>query len=461
MVKTMIGLMILVISLLCTDGLSTAAERDNPLGVQATRAVGEKRLLVAAVTFPDARPGKPIEELKKRIMGSLNTYIQEQSYGQTSVKVDFRGWVPLPDPLDQYKVSPYNFQVDKKKVRKLIEDTLSMIEKEAELADYDQILIIPGVHTTPGQGYGMICYCANPGMLSGVSKRYVPRFETVRSKKGKEFQGGILVSAENAHLGMFAHDYLHTLGGVQDGKRIAPCLYDFERQSDAKAGLPAFENHAIYMGPWDIMSQHLVKQGQPCPGLSSFTKIRLGWILPEKVLFVEPGKTAHAFLTPLAHDGEKLVIKIPLRSSTYYLIENRQPTGYDQFLPDTGILILKVNLNAPEGYGQVQVMNADPMTKNFYRATFKPGVKGRNIYLDKENDIAVLPLWEEGRSLGVLVTSKEKSGAALKAVAAIMDLMKKEKGPEKREKVLKALSAFKAYDFEQAAAVAALPSTGD
>jgi hypothetical protein len=74
----------------------------------------------------------------------------------------------------------------------------------------------------PGKGYGMICYCANPGMLSGVTKRYVPRYETLRSRGGKEFRGGIFVGAENAHLGMFAHDYFHALAGIHEGKRLAP-----------------------------------------------------------------------------------------------------------------------------------------------------------------------------------------------------------------------------------------------
>lgn len=213
---------ILVVFLLIPQVQSAPGEKDNFLGPQSTQASGEKRVLVLVVRFPDAQPGKSLEEIKRRITGSLNAYVMEQSYGQTSIKADFRGWVMLPDSLADYKVSPYNFRVDRKRVAKLIEDAMSAVEREVDFSNYDQIMIIPAVHTTPGQGYGMICYCANPGMLSGVTKRYVPRYETLRSKGGKEFQGGVCVGAENAHLGMFAHDYFHTLGGVQDGKRLAP-----------------------------------------------------------------------------------------------------------------------------------------------------------------------------------------------------------------------------------------------
>jgi M6 family metalloprotease-like protein len=458
MASKMISFLILVMGFLPPFLPPAYGEIDPLLGPQSALAVGEKRVLVAVTKFSDAQPSKSMEELKKKIFVSLNTYLQEQSYGLTSIKVDFRGWIRLPDPLSDYKISPYNYKVDKNRVRKFVEDTMSAMEKEVDFTNYDQILIIPGVQTSPGQGYGMICYCANPGMLSGVTKRYVPRFETLRTKGGKEFQGGVSVGAENAHLGMLAHDYIHTLGGIQDGKRLAPCLYDFERQSDAKAGKPSFENHAIFMGPWDIMSQHLVEQGKPCPGLSSFTKIRLGWISQEKVFFLEPGKTGHIFLTPLSQNGNKLVVKIPLGRDSYYLIENRQPIGYDKVLPDSGIIILKVNTSVPEGYGTVRVMNADPNTKNFYRATYKPGINGRNIYLDKDDNIAVIPLWMERDNLGVLITTGDKGPVALKAAASIQDLMKKGRLSDRADQISKAVAAFEAYEFEQAYAIATGPS---
>jgi len=196
------------------------------------------------------------------------------------------------------------------------------------------------------------------------------------------------------------------------------------------------------------MSQHLVENDKPCPGLSSFTKIRLGWISQEKALLVKTGETSHVFLSPLAQKGNKLVIKIPINNENYYLIENRQPIGYDKILPDSGILILKVNTGVEEGYGNVQVMNAAPTAQNFSKATYKLGIKERNIYIDKKNNVAVIPLWKEEDNLGVLITTVEKSGAALKAAITIMELMKSEKSPEKTKKLRDAVAAFKTYDFE-------------
>ena len=118
----------------------------------------------------------------------------------------------FPNYISAYRVSPNNFRVDRRRVRKLIEDTMTAVEKRGvDFSDYDHMLIIPGVVTLPGRGYGMICYCGNPGMLTGVRRN--PRFVTLRSRGGQSFSGGVFVGTENAPLGMFAHDFFHALGG--------------------------------------------------------------------------------------------------------------------------------------------------------------------------------------------------------------------------------------------------------
>ncbi len=330
----------------------------NPtLGPQSQMAKGELRVLMAAVRFPDVEPSFPLDRIRKKVTADLDRYVREQSYGQAWLKPDFRGWVQLPDSIAKYKISPYNFQVDRNRVRKLIEDTMTALERETDFSQYQHILIIPGAQTMPGKGYGMICYCANPGMLTGVRRN--PEYVILKSKSGKEFQGGVFVATENANLGMFAHDFFHALGGIYGRQRLVPCLYDYERQSDSSRS-PTPENHAIYLGAWDIMSEHFVKRDQPPPGVCSFTKIRLGWISAEKVVLVKPGENAQPRLSPLSQGGDRIVVKIPLPGGPYYLMENRQPQGFDEILPDSGLLILKVNPDAQEGSGTVQVMDANP-----------------------------------------------------------------------------------------------------
>ncbi len=447
-----LGLFLIVLS--CQGVQVKGLEEDTVLGPQSKLAQGELHVLMVAVRFPDAEPSIPLERTRKRVVVDLNDYIKEQSYGRAGVKADFRGWVKLPDSLGQYKVSPYNYQVDRTRVRKLAEDSMTALEKEVDFSQYHHILIIPGVQTMPGKGYGMICYCANPGMLTGV--RRDPQFVTLRSKGGKEFQGGVFVGAENSHLGMFAHDFFHALGGVYEKKRLVPCLYDFDRQSDSSR-TPSPEHHAVYMGPYDIMSEHFVKREDPPPGLSSFTKIRLGWITAQEAIQVQPGETAMAFLSHLGKRGEKLIAKIPLKDGQYYLVENRQAVGYDRVLPDFGLLVLKVNPDAKEGQGTVQIMKANPKAHHFSQATYRLDLKNRNIFIDGRNKLAIIPIWTEGENLGVLITSAERGPAALEAALSIQSLRNRYPEPRDREKeqaVQESLTLFKKFNFKGAAEMA-------
>jgi len=210
------------------------------------------------------------------------------------------------------------------------------------------------------------------------------------------------------------------------------------------------------MGPWDIMSQHFVRPGEPPPGLSSFTKIRLGWIKAHQAHIAKPGETLCVFLSPLSKGGELLVVKIPLDNGTYYLVENRQPIGFDKMLPDSGILVLKVDPLVDEGYGTVEVKSAGG-SRDFANATYKLEMNNRNIFIDKKNKIAIIPLWKEKDNLGVLITTPDHSEAAIKAGRAIQTLVDQNlrTSDNKKETVIReAITAFKNKDFEKSYVIA-------
>ncbi len=204
------------------------------------------------------------------------------------------------------------------------------------------------------------------------------------------------------------------------------------------------------------MSQHFIERTKPPQGISSFTKIRLGWIPKDQVLLVNPGSTQWTFLSPLSKKGETLAVKIPFKRgwgggwSHYYLVENRQPIGCDQLLPDSGILVLKVNLDVMEGSGTVKVMDADPDSPYFSHATFRLDRNNRNAFIDKKNNVAIIPLWYDKGNQGVLITTPEKSSDALKAALMIQKLFQRFPEPrvKKEEKFIEeCVESFKKSDF--------------
>lgn len=199
------------------------------------------------------------------------------------------------------------------------------------------------------------------------------------------------------------------------------------------------------MGPWDIMSQHFVQKGQPPQGISSFTKIRLGWIKKQQVQFVKPGETSFALLSPLSKGGDLLVAKIFVDEYSHYLIENRQPIGFDRMLPDSGILILEVHPAYQDGTGVVRVKN--PISSpNFDHGTYKLEESNRNVFIDKQNNISIIPLWKEKEKLGVLVTTPARSKVAINAALAIQKLIDQS---ENENVISEAIEAFKNKDFEK------------
>jgi hypothetical protein len=200
------------------------------------------------------------------------------------------------------------------------------------------------------------------------------------------------------------------------------------------------------MGPWDIMSQHFVEKGKPPQGISSFTKIRLGWIKRHQVQFVKPGETSFALLSPLSKGRDHLVVKVPVDKWSHYLIENRQPIGFDRMLPDSGMLILEVHPNAEDGTGGVKVKSAIS-SPSFDKATYKLEVNNRNVFVDKQNSISIIPLWKEKENLGVLVTTPDRSKAAIHAALAIQKLI--DQNGENKNVISESIAAFKNKEFEK------------
>ncbi len=205
------------------------------------------------------------------------------------------------------------------------------------------------------------------------------------------------------------------------------------------------------MGAWDVMSSHYIDINSPPPGLSSFTRIRLGWISPDQAVLVNPGETRGVFLAPLDRGGETLVVKIPLPGGKYYLVENRRRIGYDRIQPDSGLLVVRVDPEALEGTGTAVIMDADPRSPGFSHATFRSDREGRDIFEDRENRLAVIPLWLSGEDQGVLVTTLEKSADALTATRALLGLWNRPPAGagKDRETMEASLEAFRNFDFRK------------
>ncbi len=75
-----------------------------------------------------------------------------------------------------------------------------------------------------------------------------------------------------------------------------------------------------------------------------------------------------------------------------------------------------------------------------------------------KSNIAIIPLWKEKDKLGVLITTPDRSEAAIKAgraIQALMDQSSETSDNGQKTLILDAIAAFKSKDFEKSYAIAA------
>jgi hypothetical protein len=248
------------------------------------------------------------------------------------------------------------------------------------------------------QDYGMIGLCGYPGMLGWTAEG------ALRTRGGQVVRGGVAIFCYHAHLGTLFHDVAHILGGVKGGQRMVPCLYDHDLQAKPGPLRETVEDAMINMGFWDPMSCHFYKRLSPPPGISSWTKLRLNWIDAAKIKVVKPGKRAEVLLGPLEDSASPtLAVKIPISEGRYYLIENRQPIGFDRVLPGSGVLIMSADDHIAEcrhGQAPVKLVNANPSIPHLEGAAFDLGKRGS--FQDQRNRVRVQLKEKAGQSYRLL-----------------------------------------------------------
>ena len=123
-------------------------------------------------------------------------------------------------------------------------------------------------------------------------------------------------------IGTICHEFSHCLG--------YPDFYDTNYKAQG-------------MGYWDLMDSGAYNGDGFLPaGYTSYERWVAGW--KEPIVLSEP--TAVTDMKALSEGGDSYIIYNAGNENEYYLLENRQPTHWDEALPGKGLLILHVDYNA-------------------------------------------------------------------------------------------------------------------
>lgn len=274
--------------------------------------------------------------------GSARQYFYDASFGQYNPKFDVVGPVTVSQKYSYYGSNDYNGN-----------------DKHAEQMVYEACLLVDSLYpeidfsTYDNNGDGEVDYVyvvyAGYGEADGGSKNTIWPHSywityggynlTIDGVKIDKYACGNEVSATSKQhdgIGTFVHEFGHVLG--------LPDLY----------GTTSSATHRT-LGNWDVMDYGTYNNdGNNPPTYSAYERFFFGWLTPTLITDTalltlhDLYSTNEAFLIS-PNDRHNLIGNDP-DTTVFYLIENRQPNIWDDYLEGHGMMLTKVQYDYDKWY---------------------------------------------------------------------------------------------------------------
>lgn len=300
---------------------------------------GQQHGLIILVNFADSKFNTskfgPTQTLYSRIAneanygennfkGSISDYFKAQSGGQFLLDFDVAGPVTLP-----YGYSYYGQNDDDgydKRPTKMVSEACQAVDGSVDFSKYDwdgdgeveEVFVVyagNGEHDTTNQPnliWPHMDNLANYGeqlTLDGVTINTYACASELNSDKTL------------SGIGTFCHEFSHCMG--------FPDMYD-----------TASDGNNFGMGSWDLMDYGSYNGAGYVPaGYSGYEKMVCGWTTP---IELDKPMTVNG-MERLADMGQTYIIYNKGNRNEYYILENRQQSGFDKYLPGSGLLIEHVD----------------------------------------------------------------------------------------------------------------------
>ena len=312
---------------------------------QASNAFqGTKKGLIILVQFTDSKfkSGHDVD-LYKRIAneenysdnnfrGSIKDYFKAQSHGLFELDFDVAGICQLQHPYAYYGRNNSK-EEDIKPGQMVAEACLWAHEQGIDFSQYDwdgdgevdQVFVLYA-------GHGEASY-------EDANTIWPHMFYLSASDYGKALSlDGVTVDTYACSselngdgnldgIGTFCHEFSHCMG--------FPDLYD-----------TSYDGGWFGMGDFDLMNHGSYNGDSKCPaGYSAYEKAECGWLTLKDMTDIEQ-ETSIAGVQPMSADGDAYIIKNKGHKDEYYILENRQKTGWDSYLPASGLMVTHVDYDA-------------------------------------------------------------------------------------------------------------------
>lgn len=312
--------------------------------------------------------------------GSAKDYFNSVSYGQYNPVFDVYGPYTLPRTMSYYGSNGYGGS--DQHPDQMVVDAVELLTDQCG----DTIL---RRYDCDNDGYvdNVFIYYAGYAESSGASANtiwphrwwvmedYVTGTITYAGKTiydyacSSEYDG--TSGSKRTGIGAFTHEFSHVLG-----------LPDLYVTSASYSNTPATPEE------WDIMDAGCYNNDENTPpAYSSEERFYVGWLTPTVI------NSTGTFTLNNINDGNGQAYLISSSGAhnlngtnpnptTYYLLENRQKTGWDKYIPGHGMLIWKIQYSSSKWYNNTVNNNANSMgctivsakdPNNFVNRSCSPG----------------------------------------------------------------------------------------
>lgn len=261
-------------------------------------------------------------------LGCLADYFREQSGGCLNLQFDVYGPVKVNKQSGGHGQEYHGLDIPpmaNEELRKLVQNDFSIYDWDGDGMVNQVIFVLAGYSGNLKTGYAWPNTTSYSFKLPGdVPINY----------------GSIITELWNdgsvMGFGTIAHEFCHCLG--------LPDLYPLGNATAFSA-----------VDEWDLMDGgNYTNKGWCPPNLSAMEKMYLGWGDPEELTT----ETTITGMKSLSDGGKTYIIRNSGHPDEYYLLENRQQTGWDYGIPGQGLLIYHVDYTR-DSWGNNQVNISD------------------------------------------------------------------------------------------------------
>ena len=309
--------------------------------------------------------------------GSARQYFEDASFGQYNLQLDVVGPVTVSKNMAYYGGN--NSYGSDKYPEVMVKEACELVDDSVDFSLYDN----------NDDGYVDFVYViyAGYGEADGGGANTIwPHAWYLYSAAGRrcELDGKIIdlyacgneldyYSKQHTGIGTFCHEFSHVLG--------LPDLYDTDQTHGKKT-----------MGMWSILDYGPYNnEGNTPPAYSAYERFMMGWLVPElivdsaNIVLKELNSSQNALLISTT-DEHNLIGNDP-NPTTFYMLENRQQEGWDEYLPGHGLMLTKIQYSYNKWYQNTVNNTASKMGVDLIEADGKAPTSSQSGYDGKAKDL--------------------------------------------------------------------------